>query len=64
MSISSVLLSMLQLFEKMCMALGGRVAESLTFNSVTQGASDTELSCLLRQLTVKSSEILSLHSYN
>ncbi|XP_071448663.1 mitochondrial inner membrane m-AAA protease component paraplegin, partial [Hetaerina americana] len=27
-----------QLFEKMCMALGGRVAESLTFNRVTTGA--------------------------
>ncbi|CAH1780186.1 unnamed protein product [Owenia fusiformis] len=29
-----------QLFEKMCMALGGRVAESLTFNKVTTGAQD------------------------
>lgn len=29
---------MLQLFERMCMALGGRVAESLTFNSITTGA--------------------------
>ncbi|KAB7507254.1 Paraplegin [Armadillidium nasatum] len=27
-----------EIFEKMCMALGGRVAESLTFNSVTTGA--------------------------
>ncbi|XP_067004008.2 mitochondrial inner membrane m-AAA protease component paraplegin [Anabrus simplex] len=27
-----------ELFEKMCMALGGRVAESLTFNRVTTGA--------------------------
>ncbi|PSN48736.1 Paraplegin [Blattella germanica] len=27
-----------ELFEKMCMALGGRVAESLTFNSITSGA--------------------------
>ncbi|XP_012259644.2 paraplegin [Athalia rosae] len=27
-----------QLFERMCMALGGRVAESLTFNKVTTGA--------------------------
>ncbi|MPC09430.1 Paraplegin [Portunus trituberculatus] len=27
-----------QLFEKMCMALGGRVAESLVFNRVTTGA--------------------------
>ena len=26
-----------QLFERMCMALGGRVAESLTFNKVTTG---------------------------
>lgn len=26
-----------QLFEKMCMMLGGRVAESLTFNNVTSG---------------------------
>lgn len=30
--------SVLQLFERMCMALGGRVAESLTFNRVTTGA--------------------------
>ena len=29
-----------QLFEKMCMALGGRVAESLIFNKVTTGAQD------------------------
>lgn len=29
-----------QLFEKMCMALGGRVAESLVFNRVTTGAQD------------------------
>jgi spastic paraplegia protein 7 len=27
-----------ELFERMCMALGGRVAESLTFNRVTTGA--------------------------
>ena len=27
-----------QLFERMCMSLGGRVAESLTFNRVTTGA--------------------------
>ena len=27
-----------QLFERMCMALGGRVAESLTFNKITTGA--------------------------
>lgn len=27
-----------QLFEKMCMILGGRVAESLTFNKITTGA--------------------------
>ncbi|XP_021926510.1 paraplegin isoform X3 [Zootermopsis nevadensis] len=27
-----------ELFERMCMALGGRVAESLTFNSITTGA--------------------------
>ncbi|XP_014209365.1 paraplegin isoform X2 [Copidosoma floridanum] len=27
-----------QLFERMCMAMGGRVAESLTFNKVTTGA--------------------------
>ncbi|KAF2901674.1 hypothetical protein ILUMI_04517 [Ignelater luminosus] len=27
-----------ELFERMCMALGGRVAESLTFNKVTTGA--------------------------
>ncbi|KAJ8687520.1 hypothetical protein QAD02_023314 [Eretmocerus hayati] len=27
-----------QLFERMCMALGGRVAESLTFNRITTGA--------------------------
>ncbi|CAG7825507.1 unnamed protein product [Allacma fusca] len=27
-----------ELFERMCMALGGRVAESLTFNRVTSGA--------------------------
>lgn len=26
-----------QLFDKMCMALGGRVAESLVFNRVTTG---------------------------
>ncbi|XP_064466822.1 paraplegin-like [Ornithodoros turicata] len=29
-----------QLFQKMCMALGGRVAESLTFNRVSTGAED------------------------
>lgn len=27
-----------ELFERMCMALGGRVAESLTFNKITTGA--------------------------
>lgn len=27
-----------QLFERMCMAMGGRVAESLTFNKITTGA--------------------------
>lgn len=27
-----------QLFERMCMTLGGRVAESLTFNKITTGA--------------------------
>ena len=27
----------LQLFEQMCVALGGRVAESIIFNSVTSG---------------------------
>lgn len=27
-----------QLFERMCMALGGRVAESVTFNRITTGA--------------------------
>ena len=30
---------LLQLFEQMCVALGGRVAESITFNSVTSGMS-------------------------
>ncbi|XP_074865024.1 mitochondrial inner membrane m-AAA protease component paraplegin isoform X2 [Carettochelys insculpta] len=29
-----------QLFERMCMALGGRVAEAITFNKVTTGAED------------------------
>ncbi|XP_077502737.1 SPG7 matrix AAA peptidase subunit, paraplegin isoform X3 [Amblyomma americanum] len=29
-----------QLFQKMCMALGGRVAESLTFNRISTGAED------------------------
>ncbi|CAG0895619.1 unnamed protein product [Darwinula stevensoni] len=29
-----------ELFERMCMALGGRVAESLTFNRVSTGAQD------------------------
>ncbi|GCB78721.1 hypothetical protein scyTo_0016862 [Scyliorhinus torazame] len=29
-----------QLFERMCMALGGRVAEAVTFNRVTTGAQD------------------------
>lgn len=29
-----------QLFERMCMTLGGRVAESLTFNKITTGAQD------------------------
>lgn len=29
-----------ELFEKMCMALGGRVAEAIIFNSVTTGAKD------------------------
>ncbi|XP_059214152.1 paraplegin [Centropristis striata] len=29
-----------QLFERMCMALGGRVAESITFNKITTGAQD------------------------
>lgn len=29
-----------QLFEMMCMALGGRVAESVIFNSITNGAQD------------------------
>jgi spastic paraplegia protein 7 len=27
-----------ELFEKMCMTLGGRVAESLTFNRISTGA--------------------------
>ena len=27
-----------ELMDRMCMALGGRVAESLTFNSITTGA--------------------------
>ncbi len=27
-----------QLFDRMCMALGGRVAEAITFNRVTTGA--------------------------
>ncbi len=27
-----------EMFDKMCMALGGRVAESLTFNRITTGA--------------------------
>ena len=30
-----------QLFERICMALGGRVAESLTFNRVTSGMIQT-----------------------
>ncbi|XP_041078203.1 paraplegin-like [Polyodon spathula] len=29
-----------QLFERMCMALGGRVSEAITFNKVTTGAQD------------------------
>ena len=29
--------SVLQLFERMCMALGGRAAESVIFNHVTTG---------------------------
>uniref|UniRef100_A0A8C4W5I7 Mitochondrial inner membrane m-AAA protease component paraplegin n=1 Tax=Gopherus evgoodei TaxID=1825980 RepID=A0A8C4W5I7_9SAUR len=29
-----------QLFERMCMALGGRVSEAITFNKVTTGAED------------------------
>uniref|UniRef100_A0A6I8PI80 SPG7 matrix AAA peptidase subunit, paraplegin n=1 Tax=Ornithorhynchus anatinus TaxID=9258 RepID=A0A6I8PI80_ORNAN len=29
-----------QLFEKMCMALGGRVSEAISFNKVTSGAQD------------------------
>ncbi|XP_066100150.1 mitochondrial inner membrane m-AAA protease component paraplegin isoform X2 [Saccopteryx bilineata] len=29
-----------QLFERMCMALGGRVAETISFNKVTSGAQD------------------------
>ncbi|XP_056267888.1 paraplegin [Pseudoliparis swirei] len=29
-----------QLFERMCMALGGRAAEAITFNTVTTGAQD------------------------
>lgn len=28
----------LQLFERMCMALGGRAAEAITFNKITSGA--------------------------
>lgn len=27
-----------QLFDRMCMALGGRAAEAITFNSITSGA--------------------------
>lgn len=34
------LLSKEQLFDRMCMALGGRVAESIMFNRVTTGAQD------------------------
>ncbi|XP_028257823.1 paraplegin [Parambassis ranga] len=34
------LLTKEQLFERMCMALGGRVAEAVTFNKVTTGAQD------------------------
>lgn len=30
----------LQLFDRMCMMLGGRVAESITFNRITTGAED------------------------
>ena len=33
-----VSLLVFQLLERMCMALGGRVAESITFNRVTTGA--------------------------
>lgn len=29
-----------KMFERMCMALGGRVAESVVFNRVTTGAKD------------------------
>jgi len=29
-----------QLFERMCMALGGRVSENISFNKVTSGAQD------------------------
>ncbi|ELT87302.1 hypothetical protein CAPTEDRAFT_150049 [Capitella teleta] len=36
----NVLYSKDELFDKMCMAMGGRVAESLTFNTVSQGAQD------------------------
>lgn len=35
---SGIFHDFLQLFDRMCMALGGRVAESLTFNKVTTGA--------------------------
>ncbi|KAG7253979.1 hypothetical protein CRUP_013840 [Coryphaenoides rupestris] len=34
------LFSQEELFEKMCMALGGRVSEAITFNKVTTGAQD------------------------
>uniref|UniRef100_A0A3Q3DSI6 SPG7 matrix AAA peptidase subunit, paraplegin n=1 Tax=Hippocampus comes TaxID=109280 RepID=A0A3Q3DSI6_HIPCM len=34
------LLTKEQLFERMCMALGGRAAEAITFNKVTTGAQD------------------------
>ncbi|KAF5271018.1 hypothetical protein FQR65_LT05368 [Abscondita terminalis] len=37
-SLQTILNYFLQLFERMCMALGGRVAESLTFNKISTGA--------------------------
>lgn len=49
-----------QLFERMCMALGGRAAEAITFNKVTTGTLQlifTRISC-----NVKTTCLISLSS--
>jgi spastic paraplegia protein 7 len=48
-----------ELMDRMCMALGGRVAESLTFNRITTGAQND-----LEKVTKMAYAQVGLHPYN